>query len=197
MERTSWEHDEVDVSGTDSYEMLKCCGCDRIKLRHTSTFSEADEENVSYFPPAIFRRRPDWFYQLPHERAVKDGFVRALLEEIYVALQNDLPTLATMGVRSLLEKIMISRIGDNGTFGKNLGEFEKSGHVSTLQRERLETILEVGHAAMHRVYTPKIKDVVMLLDITEHIVESVFLHDSKIDELKKRVPARVKGKDGK
>lgn len=96
-----------------------------------------------------------------------------------------------MGVRALLEQIMISRAGDQGSFKKNIAEFEKRGHVSRLQRERLETILEAGHAAIHRAYVPKVGDVITLLDITEHIVESVFLHEAKIEELKKKVPARA------
>ncbi|SHL40013.1 hypothetical protein SAMN05216428_102279 [Nitrosospira sp. Nsp11] len=46
----------------------------------------------------------------------EDKFVEEFLNEIYVALQNNLPRLATMGVRALLEKIMISKVGDQGTF---------------------------------------------------------------------------------
>lgn len=195
-ERTNWDDDEQAISGSDTYETLKCCGCELIKLRHTSWFSEDDAATVSYFPPAIFRRSPEWFSDLWLELKAEDEFVEALLKEIYVALQNNLPSLATMGVRALLEKIMISRAGDQGTFKKNIAEFEKLGHVSKLQREHLEAILEAGHAAIHRAYKPKVKEVVTLLDITEHIVESVFLHEAKIEALKKNVPARVKPSGG-
>jgi hypothetical protein len=195
-ERSIWEDDEHAISGHDIYETLKCCGCEAIKLRHTSHFSEDDDAKVYYFPPAIFRRSPEWFSNLWLELKSEDEFVEDLLKEIYVALQNNLPSLATMGVRALLEKIMISRVGDQGTFGKNIAEFEKIGHVSKLQRIRLETILDVGHATIHRAYSPKVKEVVTLLDITEHIIESVFLHEAKVEELKKKVPARVKPSGG-
>ncbi|VAW71385.1 hypothetical protein MNBD_GAMMA10-94, partial [hydrothermal vent metagenome] len=50
--------------------------------------------------------------------------------------------------------------------------------------------LEAGHAAIHRTFRPNNKDIITLLDITEHIIESVYLHESKIKKLKKRVPAR-------
>lgn len=191
-ERTTWADDEQDISGSDKYETLKCCGCEAIKLRHISSFSEDDEAKIYYFPPAIFRRTPEWLSELWADLKSEDEFVDALLKEIYVALQNNLPCLATMGVRALLEQIMISRAGDQGSFKKNIAEFEKLGHVSRLQRERLETILEAGHATTHRAYMPKVGDVITLLDITEHIVESVFLHEAKIEELKKKVPVRAK-----
>lgn len=191
-ETTSWSDDEAEVSGGDTYETLKCCGCDAVKLRHRSWFSEDEGEKVHYFPHAIFRRAPEWFDDLWLELKIEDGFVETLLKEIYVAVQNNLPSLATMGVRALLERIMISRAGDLGSFERNVTEFEKLGHVSKLQRERLEAILEAGHAAMHRAYRPTKKDVITLLDITEHIVESVFLHDGQVAKLKARVPVRAK-----
>jgi hypothetical protein len=49
---------------------------------------------------------------------------------------------------------------------------------------------------MHRGYKPKVDEVVTLLDIMEHIIESVFLHESKVEKLKKKVPARGKSNDG-
>jgi len=189
-EKSSWEDDEYPVSGGEEYETLKCSGCDNIKLRHTSWCSEDDENTINYFPPAIFRRTPEWFDDLWLELSAEDEFVEKLLKEIYVALQNNLPSLAAMGVRSLLEKVMVSKAGDKGSFVQNLTEFEKLGYVSRIQRERLEAILEVGHAAIHRTYVPTKKDVITLVDLTEHIVETVYLHEAKIDALKKRVPSR-------
>ena len=96
-----------------------------------------------------------------------------------------------MGVRSLLEKIMVSKTGDLGSFVQNIAEFERLGYVSRIQRERLEAILEAGHAAIHRTFKPSKKDVITLVDLTEHIVETVYLHEAKVTALKKRVPPRV------
>ncbi len=188
-EKTSWD-DPGGVYGSDTYATLKCCGCDNIKLRHVSMFSEDDKPTVNYFPAAIFRRNPEWFSKLWFELSAKDEFVEELLKEIYVALQHNLSSLAAMGVRSLLEKVMISKTQDQGNFNKNILEFEKLGYVSRIQRERLEAILEAGHATIHRTFKPNKSDIITLLDITEHIIESVYLHEDKVKKLKKRVPKR-------
>ena len=189
-EESHWLDDHSSMSGSEVHELLRCCGCDVIKLRLTSSDTESDAVRIHYFPPAIFRRAPDWLLDLWLELKQDDSFVEVLLREIYFALQNNLPALATMGIRALLERIMISRVGDKGSFGKNLAEFERLGHVSSRQRQRLETILDAGHAAIHRAFVPNSSDVVTLLDIAEHVVESVFLHDSRVTELRKRVPPR-------
>ena len=120
-EKTSWEHEHSGVAGNDEYTTLKCCGCDNIKLRHISNCSEYEKSEVNYFPAAIFRRNPEWFSMLWLD-IDEDDFVEDLLKEIYVALQHDLSSLAAMGVRSLLEKVMISKVQDQGSFIKNISE---------------------------------------------------------------------------
>ncbi len=196
-ETTSWADDKYPVSGSDEYETLKCLGCENIKLRHTSIFSGDDDPTINYFPPAIFRPYPTWFKELFLDLPLEDDFVEPLLKEIYVALQNNQPRLAAMGVRSLIETIMISKTEDQGAFSKNMAEFERLGYVSSLQKERIEAILDAGHAAIHRKFKPSTQDIVTLVDMTEHIIETVYLHKVKIDKLIKRVPAKKTNKKGK
>lgn len=190
QEKTTWEDHEHSVSATDTYSTLQCAGCDTIKLRHVNWFSEDDEPTITDFPPSIFRKKPDWLDQLWMTLGADDIFVHTRLGEIYVALQHDLVALAAMGIRSLLERIMITKNGDLGTFVKNVAKFENEGYVSRIQRERLEAILEVGHATTHRAFEPSRDDVITLVDLTEHIIQTVYLHDAQVAELKKRVPAR-------
>lgn len=190
-ERTTWEDSEHLVAGSDTYETLKCCGCGNIELRHISLSNVDDAPTVNYFPAAIYRKNPKWFKLLFLELNDEDEFVERLLNEIYVAHQHKLPSLVAMGVRSLLEKIMVSKTGDQGSFVKNIDEFTRLGYVSHIQRERLKSILEAGHATIHRDYKPCKKDVITLIDITEHIIETVYLHEAKVSALNNRVPARA------
>lgn len=192
--------DESGIHFQNEYSTLKCCGCDSIKLLHKYFWSDfpLDDETCepaeinNYFPPAIFRKHPRWLNQLSRELSAENDFVEKLLSEIYVALQNDLPSLATMGIRSLLEKIMISKTGDKKSFSANLNEFEKLGYVSRVQKKRIETILEAGHATIHRNFIPTTSDVITLVDLSENIIETVYLHEKKVNKLKKRVPAKSK-----
>ncbi|MFA5922603.1 MAG: DUF4145 domain-containing protein [Methylococcaceae bacterium] len=188
-EKASWSDVECGIWGNETYETLKCMGCESIKLRNISIFfdQERKETTINYFPPEIFRPKPNW---INHIYIFSDHFIKTLLNEIYIALQNNLPNLAAMGVRSLIEKVMVDKAGDHGTFKKNITEFEKLGYVSKIQREHLETILDAGHATIHRSYSPTTEDVVTLIDITEHIIKTIYLHENKIEQLKRRVPSR-------
>lgn len=177
--------------------MLKCSGCGAIKLRHSEWFSEYTDEHgncvprIRYYPSAIFRSHPKWFWNFALEVSLNDGNPHDLLAEVYVALQNDQRALAAMGIRALLENVMIEKVGDQGTFYANLKKFETEGFVSRIQRKRLETIFEAGHAAMHRLYKPSKEDLITLVDIAESIVESIYIHGSKVERLMESIPPRA------
>lgn len=183
-----WDDKEAGFSGIDHYELLKCRGCGRITLRHTSWFSEDNEATIYYYPPSIFRSQPSWFNNL---RLVKDTeYIRGILREIYVGLQNGTARLSTMGIRALLEFIMIQKVGDNGSFSKNLAEFERKEYISRGQRDILNAVLEAGHATMHRSYSPSQDDLVTCMDIAENVIEMVYIHPLKVKALAKKIPKR-------
>lgn len=172
------------------YELLKCCGCDQITLRLTEDAPWLEDGTVRYFPPAVSRQRPEWMSRFRYLASTDTEHIRRLFDEIYSALQNDLRALAAMGVRALLEHVMIAACGDKGTFKKNLSAFESAGHVSAKQAARIGSILEAGHATIHRGFTPDKADISVLLGIAEHVVESVYIHDASVDRLNKSVPPR-------
>ncbi|HME22075.1 MAG TPA: DUF4145 domain-containing protein [Acetobacteraceae bacterium] len=109
--------------------------------------------------------------------------------EIYTAVHNDSRRLAAMGIRAALERVMIDKIGsDQGTFKNNTDAFDKAGYLSVRQRGHIDTILEAGHAAIHREWQPSDQDIITLLDITESVIEAAYLHDQLSNALDRKIP---------
>jgi hypothetical protein len=199
-EEFSWSEDieeqMITIKGTDIYEMLKCRGCDSITLRHTEWFSENFDEHGNlkpifhYYPPSISRPEPKWLSDLDDLLDEEKSFIHDLMKEIYSSLHNNSRRLATMGIRALIEHIMIKKVGDQGSFSKNLDSFAAQGLISLSQEDILNTVLEAGHATIHRSYSPTNEDLQTCMDITESIVESVYIHPEKANKLKKKIPKR-------
>jgi hypothetical protein len=197
-EEKSW-HEDLDehswIAGDDTYEMVKCCGCEHISLRHKSRFSEDRDENgkpithINYYPPALYRKKPKWINDLVWSLGF---FTSDIINEIYVALQNNSHRLAAMGIRALLEYIMINKVGDNGSFNKNLNKFHTQGFISDIQKEILEPIFEAGHATMHRSYNPSETDLLILIDVAESIIESIYINKQRVKKISKNIPPRIK-----
>lgn len=173
------------------YDTLQCCGCDEVRLRLTES-GPYPTEPARYYPPATFRPKPSWLNDLILDSVDDDALraVVALLNEVYKALQADMPRLAAMGVRAVLEAIMLDKIGDHGRFKDNVKAFEEAGYIGKLQKERIDQVLDAGSAAIHRRYLPTPDDVVAMLNLAEHLVESTYVHERQIRGIASRVPAR-------
>ncbi|BFM20348.1 hypothetical protein R50076_13970 [Gilvimarinus japonicus] len=100
-----------------------------------------------------------------------------LINEIYIALQNGISRLAIMGIRALVETIMIKKVGDHNAFSKNMDRFQEGGYISPTQREALDAVLEAGHATIHRAYRPSAQQVQAAIDIVENIIEAIYVSD--------------------
>ena len=127
------------------YDMLQCCGCEEVSLKRTHWFSEEPEPSVLFYPARVSRWLPEWHIYVPSN-------LRQLLPEVYAALQADSGLLAMMGARTMIESPMIAKVGDHGTFSKNLQALEEEGYLSKVNRQYLEAALEAGHAATHRAH---------------------------------------------
>jgi hypothetical protein len=179
------------VTGKDLYALLRCMGCDSVSLKHQSHFSEAERPTTTTYPPRQFRRMPVWFHEVDGFFAPDNiAFIPRLLNEIYGSLHSEHRAVSAMGIRALLELIMIDKIGDRGNFSKNVEAFEANGFISTVQKGLLEPTLEFGHASMHRNHAPKMNELVTALDITESLIHTLYVLPDKAKELEKTVSKR-------
>lgn len=152
-------------------------------------FTDAGTKEFSFYPPPVSRRRPSWFLSLIISN--RNGFIGALLNEVYEALHGGQNELAAMGIRALLERVMVNKVGDQGTFERNLNAFHSGGFISLVQRDNLSSILEMGHGAMHREFSPTTSDIILALDIVEGALAPIFHHQRAAEEISNKVPPRV------
>lgn len=156
---------------------------------HESWFSENDGSTITYYPPASARPEPGWFRDL-WKSTPPGAVVEELIKEIYTALHNGSLRLAAIGVRSLLEHMMIEKVGDKGTFGRNVAAFRDAKLITDPQAEFLTTTLEAGHASTHRAWKPTTNQMEILMDLTESVIEAVYVLPGKLAELKAKIPPR-------
>src|SRR5262249_26168127 len=150
-----------------TYDVLQCCGCREALLVRTYVFSEHDDAEVRYFPPRVSRHSPEWKNELPAE-------LMLVLEEVYRTLDGNNRRLPMIGARTLVDMLIVEKVGDRGTFAAGLKELESQGFISSKNREVLEAALDVGSAAAHRGYFPKSEVVNVVMDIVENLLQAVY-----------------------
>ena len=174
------------------YEMLQCCGCENITLRSSYTCAgSGNEVMVSYYPPAITRHKPEWLsgssaqsFRWHHSE------LNSLLDEVYAALHAGSNRLAIMGARTLIDMVMLDKIGDQGTFDDKLKTMETTGYLSRTNREFLKQAINAGSAAAHRGHQPDDQDVNRVMDIVENFIQAVYFLETAAVKLQQNTPPR-------
>lgn len=200
-ERTRWQ-EEIDegngiyIEGGHVWTMYRCRGCDDVRMQHAHWFSEDIDPDGrpivhrEWYPPSVARQKPKWLRSGFPFNAKLQAF-EPLLAEIYGALSIGAHGLAAMGVRALAEQVMVEAVGEQGTFKATTEAFFAAGYVAPLQQSSFEgTLIEAGHAAMHRDFTPSADGIETLLDILEGTMARIYHEPMLAEALKKAIPPR-------
>jgi hypothetical protein len=197
--------------GETIWYTLQCRGCDHVFVQTVSTNSEAFDlsdasdgstectyyEDIAYWPALSKRQRPDWMteYSVDADNAAA---LHLALRELYGALNNDLNMLAAIGVRTCFD-IASELLGvePNLTFVEKLDALVGAKHIQPLDRERLDTAIEAGHASAHRGWRPQASDLDTMANILEDFVFNTFVQpyrrkklNEKAASVRKTVPPK-------
>jgi hypothetical protein len=178
--------DRGSEEGSDKYYFLTCAGCGSVSMENFYDLS--GDPHASYYPSPISRKVPDWSWKLTWFTSGDEEKLGELFEEIYKGVQGKQYRLAAMGIRAFIEQLMVLKVGDHGTFEKNLDAFFAEGYISKIHRKALSLILDSGHAVIHRMHKPTEADLNIALDILESVTAAIYFHE----EDAKKVAARVK-----
>lgn len=196
FEHRTGEEDHVNhlFLGTD-YQVLACRGCGNITYRTRRWSSDEQDEDGqiyrdSYYPPLVSRKKPEWFEKLPHN-------IQRVLKEVYIALDADSYYLATVGARTVVDLLMLDKIGDVGPFKAKIEKLVTAQHITKEEGDLVEAVIEAGNASAHRGYAPNELELKHVMDILEAILDKLYIADSRrkalaaqADALKKKIPRR-------
>jgi hypothetical protein len=169
----------------DTFEILQCLGCEEMVVRASCEHEAYGTARPEFYPPRISRRTPHWKDKLPQG-------VLAVVEEVYRALQADSPRLATMGARTIIDLVLLDKVGDVGNFGQKLQALEAQGYVGRKNREFVSAALDAGNAAAHRGVAPDLADLNRVMDIVESLLESIYVLEEAAQRLHQVTPPRPK-----
>ena len=189
-----------EVSWETVMEILECAGCSGMSVRRRHWFSEWEDicedpltgqlvrdmpEEITYWPAKQTRARPDWGDQL------SDSNLRQVLEEVYVALDHGLAIIAAIGARTLLDRAMLLKVGDqrHGFRGK-LDAMVENGLMGPEERDKFLIIADAGSAAVHRAHVPDDKALASVLTAVETLIHRLYVLPGEVKSLEESTPKR-------
>lgn len=178
------------VEFSDTYRLLECAGCGTAycqRVRWCSEWGDAQDPGYeeTYWPSTTMRKIPDWI------EAGIDHDLERILNEVYGALNNEMPILAAIGIRTAFDRATeLLNIDPNLTFKDKLDKLVKEGKLTSTDRASIAALIDAGSAAAHRGWRPADSDLITMISILEAFLHKEFVVKAGLAELVSSIPAR-------
>lgn len=179
-----WSQDfgRHDAQGYTTYQIIQCLGCQGVSFRQVSGDSEDYEhddegliynETIIYYPNRSLGLKEIETHLLPFN-------VQNIYRETKLAIENEQNILAGIGIRGLIETVC----SDLDALGKNLLEKIEWLHAhSIVTKEGSETLHKlrvIGNEAAHKVKAHTKPQLLLALQIIEHMLEGTYIIPPKV-----------------
>ena len=200
-----WEdnYNRYSMSGGVDHSLLQCRGCETVFYLSDSwndedldhwydhngeTHAEVIRSKATY-PKPDSTTKPVWLDAI----GKVDSQLRAILDEMYVARDNEAFILTAIGLRTALDRgTEVLGIDPARTFGEKLTDLQKGGWIGSTERDILEVITDAGSAAAHRGWSPDAKELAQLLYAMEVFLERAFIVGQKALSIRSSIPQKPK-----
>lgn len=106
--------------------------------------------------------------------------IRSIYDETITALKNNINILAAGGLRATIEAICNHLKIKKADLSIRIDLLHDKGYLSLNESKRLHSIRFLGNDALHEIEAPKNEQIVILLEIVNHLLENLFIQDKKI-----------------
>lgn len=173
---------------TNKY-ILTCRGCDHSFFMQTDAHSEeidyVEQPNGDYDPEPVKRRRywpalskreePAWFQVMQRSNDYDAEKLGPILSELYQALNNDMPILTAIAVRTCFDVVSeVCKVEESLSFQSKIDELEKLGRITATQKGHLSVLVDAGGASAHRGWVPSLADINSHVDLLEDFLQNIF-----------------------
>ena len=191
-----YSNDEAGIYGCVLHRILICSGCDEVYFQRYESNNElqslyegiGEHEDISHWPLPQQRSRPEWLIE---PFSLLDRDLNRLVNDVYVALDNDLGVLAAIGIRTAFDRASeLLGIETNLTFKDKLEGLLKQGIIASDDLDHLNALTDAGNAAAHRGWRPKPKELETMMTILEMFINRAFILKLSSKLLTSVVPAK-------
>lgn len=174
-EDTRW-----DYYYTDTYQIIKCLGCESVSFRHNHNNSEEEyvvDENSNgvpvdheeIYPPSVVGRG-----QLKNLHFLPYG-VSDVYFETHKALCNKQPILAGIGIRALIEAVCKEKQSAGANLKIKIDSLVTLGVLTTDGAKILHGMRMLGNEAAHQVKPHSEENLGIAMDVVENLIMSVYI----------------------
>ncbi|MDR1268506.1 MAG: DUF4145 domain-containing protein [Planctomycetaceae bacterium] len=187
-----YEDKKYNTDWGDRYQIISCLGCKTVSFRQDSWYSEALDEgdgddgvaSGTFYPPRNINE---------HERMLEYHLLPQDLKRIYCetvdALNNRLPTISAIGLRTIVEAICLeqkTKMPNKNDLEEGIYGLADKEYLSKKQADILHKCRLMGNDAAHEIVAPDTDHLDAAIEIVEILLKAIYV----IPTLAERIPNR-------
>lgn len=186
-----------DIHAWATYQIVRCNGCDSVSFRsvggnsedydHDEAGNEVPSETERLYPERKKRSVVDELYLRDDVYEVPE-IIQTIYRETLKAVQHDLPTLAGIGIRAVIEATCRELKATKGNLEKKIDTLVALSLLTPDGAKILHGIRLLGNDAAHEMKAPKTKQISAALKVVDHLLLGVYVLPQEASVLPKPVP---------
>ncbi len=169
------------------YETVECMGCEnitflKVEFDYTGPPNSSDgtyRSVVASYPNSLKNHKLiDDYHLLPKN-------IRVVYFETLEAIKAKCFLLAGVGFRAIIEAICLEKSILGKDLKTKIAELLFKKLITKKEEERLHAVRFLGNEAVHQIAVPEERDLMIVLKITEHLLDNLYIIDTKTVLLKK------------
>jgi len=167
------------------YQTIECCGCSNISFvkiygDFTMSFMNDDGEQEYYYETDIYPQYLDGCEKLKYSYLLPNSIL-SIYNETVNAFRMKCLILTAGGFRAIIEAICNHLNIKKGNLIVRINELNKKGHLTVKETDRLHSIRFLGNDSLHDIQTPKKYQLIVVMEIINHLLDNLFLQDQRIE----------------
>jgi hypothetical protein len=184
--KTSGNEGDGILYWNEDYLVVECSGCGTIsfvKIYGDSDMYDTDEENGTYeyyTESTIFPFFLDGGIEII-EKYLLPETIKVVYNETIDAFKSKCYILTAGGFRAIIEALCNHLKIKKADLSTRIDLLNEKGHLTINESNRLHSIRFLGNDSLHEMAVPKKEQLLIVLEVINHLLENIFIQDKKIE----------------
>jgi len=182
--KTNGGEEEYNFQWIRRYQLIECAGCENISFLQlygdNFMMREGRDGEVEYYEDEkIYPPYLEYGEELNRISQVPEN-IRSIYKETINAMKVQSLLLTAAGFRAVIEAICNHLKIKRANLADGINLLHSNGYLSKSESRRLHSVRFLGNNALHEIETPKVEQLVILLNIVNHLLSNLFINDKMI-----------------
>lgn len=176
----------ISIYWNEEYLVVECSGCETISFvkiygdSEMVNYSEDDGSYEYYTESKIFPFYLDSGIEIS-EKYLLPATIREVYNETIDAFKSKCFILTAGGFRATIEALCNHLKIKKADLSTRIDLLHEKGHLTINESKRLHSIRFLGNDSLHEMAVPQKEQLMIVLEVVNHLLENIFIQDKKIE----------------